>query len=144
MGYRRKAREAALAYLYQQDYENETSTATLRSFYRHFYSDATNEDFFAELVEGVIAAQEELDQKISAIADNWKLPRMARIDRILLRMASWEIIYSSTPYKVVIDEAVEIARKYSTTESAAFVNGILDRMANPEAEKDLEDRALNA
>lgn len=92
-------------------------------------NDKTTREFSKELFEGALAQRAELDEKISAIAANWTLPRMATVDRCILRLAAYELLYhSETPVKVIIDEFIEIARKYSLEDSTAFVNGILDKL----------------
>jgi len=130
MGYRRKIRELALGYLYQQDCKIETLTEDPEKFFAHFADVQNQREFFFKIVEGVTTHLEKLDQDISAVAEHWKLSRMARVDRVILRIASWELLEEpDTPHRVVIDEAVEIARKFSTEESASFVNGLLDHLA---------------
>ncbi|MBI2373259.1 MAG: transcription antitermination factor NusB [Deltaproteobacteria bacterium] len=90
--------------------------------------------YAAELVHGVTANQEELDRAISAISKNWRLERMARVDRMALRIGAFELLKCpDVPRKVAIDEAIELAKTFGTRESGAFVNGILDRLGEPEA-----------
>jgi len=130
MGLRRQAREYALGYLYQLDFGLEAKTKLPLRFAEHFGLLQAQQDFFIQIVEGVMEHQSELDEEIQGVAQRWKLSRMARVDRVVLRMAAWELKYTpETPYRVIIDEALEIARKYSTTESASFVNGLLDELA---------------
>lgn len=85
---------------------------------------------FAErLAEGALAHQPELDALIEKVAENWEMHRMATLDRCLLRLAAYELVHElDTPINVIINEAVEIAKKYSTSESGKFVNGILDKI----------------
>jgi len=127
-GLRRKVRELAMGYLYQKDTGVEAVTLDPSIYARHFGVPEEQREFFFDLVEGVSEKLAELDAKIQSIAAHWKISRMARVDRTILRMACWEIRFSETPRNVVIDEAVELARKFSTTESASFVNGILDQI----------------
>lgn len=130
MGYRRQARESAMSYLYQRDLGLPTSTDEPLKFAAHFELPASFREFFLDIVKGVLEKQERIDSEIEDVAEHWKLYRMERIDRAILRVATWELLEApSTPYRVVLDEAVEIAKKFSTAESAAFVNGILDRLA---------------
>lgn len=130
MGYRRLAREAALSFLYQSDLGLESMTLDPQSFARHFYPEDRLGDLFLRIVLGVQADQKEVDAAIQAVSEHWKLGRMERIDRVILRLATWEIMKEhETPVRVVIDEAVEIAKKFSTVESAGFVNGLLDQIA---------------
>lgn len=127
-GLRRKVRELAMGYLYQKDSGVEAATLDPSLYARHFHVPEEQKDFFYDLVDGVSQKLAELDAKIQSIATHWKISRMARVDRTIMRMACWEMLYTDTPRNVVIDEAVELARKYSTTESASFVNGILDHI----------------
>lgn len=130
MGYRRMAREAALGYLYQSDLGLQTRTDNPQIFARHFEIPDDSREFFVNLVQGVLKEQTLIDQELQRVSEHWKLQRMARVDRVVLRMAAWELIYSKeTPFKVILDEAVEIAKKFSTSESASFVNGLLDELA---------------
>ncbi len=85
-------------------------------------------EFSRLLIQGVAARRIELDQKIAAAAENWSVPRMAATDRNLLRLGAFEIHYTDTPVKVVIDEAVELAKRFGGAQSAQFVNGILDKL----------------
>lgn len=130
MGYRRQAREAALGFLYQQDFGYETKTSEPKVFLRHFGLSSALAEFYIAIVEGVSSQQEQLDQEIQAVAEHWKINRMKRVDRCILRIGCWELMNAKeTPTRVVIDEAVEVAKKYSTNESASFVNGLLDQLA---------------
>jgi N utilization substance protein B len=142
MGSRRRGREIALQILYQLDVQEQLSDdQALELFWRHF---ATREDearadpktdedeearaFAAVLVKGVRAELAEIDALLTRASKNWRLERMARVDRNLLRLALWELKCSQdVPAKVAINEAIEIAKRYGTAESPAFVNGILDR-----------------
>ena len=86
-------------------------------------------EFARRLADGVIARQIEIDSLIQKYAENWEISRMAAIDRGILRMAAYEILHENdTPINVIINEALEIAKKYSTGESSKFVNGILDKI----------------
>jgi N utilization substance protein B len=84
-------------------------------------------DFCWQLFAGVMEARGLLDGKIESVAENWTLKRMAPTDRNVLRLGSFELLFTPTPHKVVIDEAIELARKFGTSQSAQFVNGILDK-----------------
>lgn len=87
------------------------------------------QEFAQHLVDGVLAQQEAIDAVIMKYAQNWELTRMAAIDRCVLRLASFELIHDrETPVNVIINEAVEIAKKFSTAQSGKFVNGILDKV----------------
>ena len=85
-------------------------------------------EFSRLLIQGVAGNLAELDQKIAAAAENWSVPRMAATDRNLLRLGAYEMYFTDTPVKVVIDEAVELAKQFGGAQSAQFVNGILDKL----------------
>jgi N utilization substance protein B len=85
--------------------------------------------FAADLVGGVFDCRDELDEVIQRHSENWRVERMARVDRNVLRLAAYELLYTETPARVVINEAVEVARTFGAESSPAFVNGILDKLA---------------
>lgn len=137
MGTRRRAREFALQMLYQLDVQEQLSDEqAIALFWKSFQAgdeaspaDVAEAQPFAEtLVRGVREHLAELDAQIQSASRNWRLERMARVDRNLLRLALYELRYAGdVPAKVAINEAIEIAKRYGTAESSAFVNGILDR-----------------
>lgn len=133
MGARRAARELALQALYQEDMlgDDASSGPTLSLFWRHFeHEDPEVQRFARELVEGVREHQEEVDGLVAASSAHWKLPRLSKVDLNLLRLATWELVgRPEIPTPVTINEAVEIARRYGSEESPAFVNGVLDHVA---------------
>ena len=86
--------------------------------------------FAKELVFGVIAEREAIDERLSSHARNWRLSRMAAVDRNVLRLGAYEILHTDTPVEVAIDQAVELARRFGGEDSPAFVNGILDALAH--------------
>ena len=134
MGSRRAARELALQALYQVDLLGgaETERPSLALFWEHFDPEADPETqaFARELVDGVRDAQERIDGLIAAAAEHWRLPRLSRVDLNLLRLATFELIgRPEIPASVTLNEAVEIARRFSSEESAGFVNGVLDHIA---------------
>src|SRR5260370_721302 len=133
---RRKAREIALQILYQLDVQEQLSSEQATElFWRHFAASAgeetpheTNRAFADQLVHGVREKLGEIDELLGRASRNWRLERMARVDRNLLRLAIYEMKYSAdVPAKVAINEAIEIAKRFGTAESPAFVNGVLDR-----------------
>jgi N utilization substance protein B len=85
--------------------------------------------FAAELCSGVTLARDELDALLAGQASNWKLSRMAVVDRNVLRIAAWELSHTDTPTSVILDEAIELARRFGAESSPAFVNGVLDAVA---------------
>jgi N utilization substance protein B len=130
MGKRRKAREVALQFLYQLD---QTGAADPTPFEEEFWArhpvDADARAFAASLVRGAKAEQKKIDAIIAESAEHWGLERMAVVDRNILRMAVFELLYEpDVPGKVAINEAIEIAKKFGTAESSRFINGVLDRV----------------
>lgn len=128
MGTRRNAREAALQILYLCDI-CDFSFEDVQTFFGTLELKDVSCEFAQQLFSGVYNKKTELDSMITKYAENWAIDRMAAIDRNILRLALFEIIdMPQTPINVIIDEAVEIAKCYSTAESGKFVNGILDKM----------------
>jgi N utilization substance protein B len=134
---RRQSREAALQMLYQQDLNPDVDYHTIREQIRERVPDEDLYEFAWHLFIGVVEHRIELDTKIQAIAQNWSLKRMAPTDRNALRLGAFELIYSSTPPRVVIDEALELAKMFGSGQSAQFVNGILDRLVPAERRSEL-------
>jgi N utilization substance protein B len=128
---RRKAREHALQILFQLDIKKEKpSAAVLKNFWAEYQPDEEVKAFAEEIVKGTFKYVTKINRLIQDCAQNWSLDRMAVVDRNVLRMAIYEILYRmDIPTSVTINEAIEIAKKYGTEESGAFVNGILDRVA---------------
>src|SRR5688572_19764334 len=133
IGARRRAREYALQVLYSLDLNDGLSaTQALAQFWRGFEdeTDASVISFAEELVEGTMTNLEAIDAIVQRASRNWRLERMARVDRNLLRLATYELQFvPAVPAKVVINEAIEVAKRYGTAESPAFVNGLLDRIS---------------
>lgn len=126
---RSRCRELALQFLYQAEFAGPRGAAEVAQFWRHFRKGNQTPDYLLQLVEGVAVHLEELDALISRYSEHWRLERMAAVDRNLLRLAAYELLYEPRiPPKVVINEAVELAKLYGTEGSGAFVNGILDRI----------------
>jgi N utilization substance protein B len=129
---RTKAREYVLQMLYQADITRGNWQDILNSFWLsndHEDISAELKDFSAELLKGVVEHMQEIDEKISKYAANWKLERMAFVDRNIMRLGCFELIFrEDIPPKVAINEAVELAKKYSGSESGKFVNAILDQV----------------
>ena len=128
MGPRRKAREYALLMLFQWDITHDGIEQIVDTFFQNQPEEsAAIVDFARNLVTGTIEHVEEIDRLIQRHAEHWRLDRMAVVDRNLLRLATQEFLYDSgTPKTVIINEAIEIARRFSTQESPQFINGILD------------------
>lgn len=128
---RRQAREAALQMLYAWDVgkcgADEAISGQLRLAEPDQTLPAEARTFAERLVRGTIANQAELDRLIQRHAEHWRLSRMAPIDRLILRLAAYELVHEAdTPAAVAINEAIELARRYSEAEASGFVNGILD------------------
>lgn len=128
---RRKAREYALQILFQLDIRKEKpSAAVLKHFWAEYDPDEEVKAFSEEIVKGTYKHIARINELLHQCATNWSLDRMAVVDRNVLRMAVYEILYRiDIPTSVTINEAIEIAKKYGTDESGSFVNGILDRAA---------------
>ncbi len=127
MGIRRVARECAVQMLYQRDIGKHECEYILKSFWEMNEHSPQVREFATRLFEGSVARLKEIDKLIQTHAENWRLSRMAAVDRNILRLAVYELLSEDkTPSTVVINEALEVARKFSTHESAQFVNGILD------------------
>jgi N utilization substance protein B len=137
MGTRREARELALQALYQLDLSGEDAAL----FPSHEAADEDVKTFAGELVSGVRAARERIDALIAASAEHWRLPRLSRVDLNLLRLGTYELLSCpDIPSAVTINEAIEIARRFGSEDSAAFVNGVLDAIATAVGAK-AKDRA---
>lgn len=130
MGKRRQARELAAQFLYQFDVNGGESDEALRLFWKT--QDSVNDQvrkFAEELILGCVKNAADIDVKIKKYTEHWELSRIATVDRNILRLAMYEMLYrDDIPPVVSINEAVDIAKRYSTRESGAFVNGILDRL----------------
>lgn len=129
MGLRRQSRENALHALYIVDLTSVPPKKAYSWIHRGSVPEDSATAYSIRLFEGTIKEQSALDEVIQKISTNWKISRMAAVDRSILRLAAYEILHCpDTPVKVVIDEAIEIARKYSTEDSTSFINGILDKI----------------
>ena len=129
MGSRRKARECALQMLFAADVAGTRSDELACTFWSELADgdlDQTSRDFATRLAIGALAHQEEVDERIRSRAEHWRISRMALVDRNLLRLAVYEFLHEPTPRAVTINEALEIARRFSTFEATQFINGILD------------------
>jgi N utilization substance protein B len=128
---RRRAREYALQVLFQIDFKGkEVNNKDLEDFWSDKQESEDVKKFAEDLVRGTIKSLEDIDSRIEKVAENWVLKRMAAVDRNILRFAVYEILYrKDIPSAVTINEALEIAKKFSSSEAAPFINGILDRLA---------------
>jgi N utilization substance protein B len=127
MGNRRRSRELAMQVLFQIEMNGDDSEEAVELFCKHFEVSKNAKPFFLRLVNGVKACQDELDRLIERFSDNWKISRMSGVDRNLMRVAVYELLYcEDIPPKVSINEAIDIGRRFGTEQSPAFINGILD------------------
>ena len=126
---RHRGRVAALQLLYQREVGGATGAEldeAVRRYWVEHPSPQARRVFATTLLEGVIEALEQIDSLIETAADNWRLSRMAAVDRAILRLAVYELLATVTPPAVVIDEALELAKSFGGEQSARFVNGVLD------------------
>ncbi len=132
MATRRQGRELALQALYRVEVVGDESPEALELLWENFEAPIDARGFAVELVHGVLAEREKLDGLIADAAENWSVARLSRVDLSVLRIATLELEKRDprTPARVVLDEAIEIARRYGGEESSQFVNGVLDQIAN--------------
>ncbi len=127
---RTRARELALQFLYQADLVNKPLTES-DDFLREEERDPETRRFAQRLIDGTLEERDAIDVVIQDVAQNWNISRMAVVDRNVLRLATYELLNcDDIPPKVAINEAIEIGKRYSTQNSGAFINGILDRIMN--------------
>ena len=130
MGLRRDGREAAIQFLYQVDAHKPIDVEkALAEFWKQTEEPQNVRDFANDLLRGALEKLPEVDAKIRTLADNWDFERLAVVDRNILRLAVYEMLFRpEIPPVVSINEAIEIAKKFSTAESGSFVNGLLDKV----------------
>jgi N utilization substance protein B len=129
MGSRRKARECALQMLFAADVAGTRGDQLARMFWSELADGELEpgaQEFATKLAMGAVAHLDEVDERIKSRAEHWRISRMALVDRNLLRLAVYEFLHEPTPRTVIINEALEIARRFSTWEATQFINGILD------------------
>ncbi len=130
MGVRRKAREQALQVLFGLEFNQTPANLAVRHFQLSFSEESDPDPYLARIVLGVAGNLDELNTVIRRHSTNWRLERMAIVDKNILRLASYELYHEEeVPRKVAINEAIEIAKKYGSEDSPSFVNGVLDRVA---------------
>ena len=140
MGTRHTAREHALQFLYQRELNRDGRDQALAAFWEHFDGRPEGRVFTERLIRGVEAHTPEIDTLIRDQARHWKLERMAAVDRNILRLAVYELLFEpDTPPAVVINEAIELGKRFGSSETAAFLNGVLDGIRKKLADK--TDRA---
>ena len=144
MGSRRKARECALQMLFAADVAETPHNEVVRTYWTEL-GDADIEEpareFATRLAAGTLAHLEALDERIRSRAEHWRIARMAVVDRNILRLAVYEFLHETTPRTVAINEALEIARRFSTYEATQFINGILDAIKRDLDEQQPQENA---
>jgi N utilization substance protein B len=150
MGSRRKARECALQMLFAADVAGTPGDELARTFWSELADgelETGAREFATRLALGTLQKLEEVDERIRSRAEHWRITRMALVDRNVLRLAVYEFLHETTPRTVTINEALEIARRFSTYEATQFINGILDAIKrdldkeSPEPERALDEEA---
>ena len=142
MARRSKSREVALQMLFQVDLNTDVDGRMVAEMIRErLQEDMDLREFAWQLFSGVMECRAELDDKIQQIATNWKLFRMAATDRNILRLGAFELLHTDTPHRIVLDEAIELAKKFGAENSPQFVNGILDKLAPGKGESTAESDA---
>lgn len=146
MGIRRRSRELAMQALFYMDVHNDSSQEMIEGFCEHFSPPNKTRPFFLKLVNGVIAAKPKIDALIEQFSKNWNINRMSLVDRNVMRIAVYEMLFCpDIPSKVTINEAVDVGKKFGSEESGAFINGIIDsiRMAIEKKEISTKDSATS-
>ncbi len=134
MGLRRKSRELALQFLFGHDFQGRSCDEDdlrkeLEQFTTHFDTGKKSLPYAETIIRGLCGHWQEIDQLLAKHAHNWRMERMATVDRNVLRIAAWEMLYNDdVPLQVAINEALEIAKRYSNPDAVAFINGILDSL----------------
>jgi transcription antitermination factor NusB len=128
---RTRARELALQFLYQVDLVGTDAKSEAEGFLREEERDAESRKFALRLIRGTLEHKVQIDDIVQQVAQNWEISRMAVVDRNVLRLATYELLHcEDIPPKVAINEAIEIGKRFSTQNSGAFINGILDKIMN--------------
>jgi len=132
MGYRHKAREATLQLLYLREFVGDVTGLNIEDFWALTEQTSPRLQTFAlEIFHGVVEHMEEIDRVLQKASMNWRVQRMSLIDRNILRIAVFELLFvEDIPFRVSLDEAIEIGKKFGTKDSRIFINGVLDRVAS--------------
>ncbi len=142
MGKRRRSREFALQVLYQLNITKQDALTALRQFQGHFLSGGEADEFLKRVVLGVLEHCQELDRLIEKYAEHWHLDRIHIIERNILRMALFELLYcEEIPPKVTLNEAIDLGKRYGSEDSGSFINGILDRIQNEVVRKPIQPKS---
>lgn len=130
-GARSTAREAALQILYAAESADEPLDHVIRHFWRQTPGDPEGRDYASEIVRGIMSDLKAVDERIGQASENWRVERMARVDRNVLRIGAFELVRrNDVPRAVILDEAIELAKRFGSEESGKFVNGVLERVAS--------------
>jgi transcription antitermination protein NusB len=141
---RRRSRKSALQVLYQWDMTQQDARKGLVHFKEHFSLKEESDPFLDLIVQGVLTHCEEIDRLIEQYSEHWRLGRMAPIDRTILRIAIFELLYcEEIPPKVTLNEAVDLGKQFGSDESGSFINGILDRILNEVVQKSIKTTSLS-
>jgi len=144
LGKRRKSRESALQVLYQLDITKQGGPKAIPQWQTHFSSSREKDEFTERIVLGVLEHIREIDQLIERFSENWRLDRINFIDRNILRMAIFELLYcDEIPPKVTLNEAIDLGKKYGSEDSGSFINGILDRILKEAIHKPIQPKQVS-
>ncbi len=142
MGKRRRSRESALQVLYQLDIKKQDATRAIAQWKEYFSPNEERDEFVERIVLGVLKHCMEFDRLIEQYSENWRLDRMSVIDRNILRMAAFELLYcEEIPPKVTLNEAIDLGKRYGSGDSGSFINGILDRIQNEFVRKPIQPKS---
>jgi N utilization substance protein B len=126
MTLRRKSREFALQMLFEWDMAHQKPARIMQNFWKLAHAAESTRKFADQLFEGAVTEATSSDKLVEKLSENWRLDRIATVDRNILRLAIYELRFGTAPPKVVINEALELAKKFSSADSPAFLNGVLD------------------
>jgi N utilization substance protein B len=136
---RRKSREFALQVLFQLDMTKQDALQVFAQMKEHFTKKEENHEFAERIIKGIVEHSKEIDQLIEKFSENWRIDRMSIIDRNILRMALFELLYcEDIPPKVTLNEAIDLGKRFGSGESGSFINGLLDRIQNEVVRKPIE------
>ncbi len=138
MGKRRRSREFSLQVLYQLEIRKQNALQAIDHLSKHFSPEEEKDEFAKRIVLGVMEHRQEIDRLIEERSEHWRLDRMTIVDRNILRIAIFELLYcSEIPPKVTLNEAIDLGKRYGSEDSGSFINGILDRIQNEVIRKPL-------
>ena len=141
MGTRRQARELAMQALFYMDMRKDASEEMLQNFCGCFCPSKKSKRFFMKLVNGVLGTKDQIDALVERFSQNWNISRMSCVDRNVMRIAVYEMLYcDDIPSKVSINEAVDIGKKFGSQESGAFINGIMDSIREALVKEDTHQK----